>query len=277
MSWGYHWGGGAWGDGGGGGSLAAGFYVLGALATASNAFQVEFSEPPKLQSPIGADDAANLANWTLIRTDTNEPVAMLTVRPVPGYPTRVEIAIVGAWASDLVEYEVMVANVISTVPNSLIDPKIAFFKGLPAAAELADQFQPLVDVRNPQVEKNEQNGALVVNTAGDYQLEEGVPLLRKLVLRRLVTAQGEFYHLSDQQYGLGIAPSQLYTTGDLVGLKTSIERQVMLEPEVAACRAQVDLFADNRLEVKLRVTLRRTGQQLTLSLPLQQSSLQETF
>lgn len=269
--WGNNWGGGPWGDGFG--PLAApapGFYLTGARATTSRSFQVTFSEDPKFVSPLAADDASNLANWTLTRLDTLEVISLLTVRLVTGHSDTIEFVIVGEFVSQVVTYRITGANIISTTVDPLIDPKSADFIGMPAAKPTALPSQLQVDIRNPQTEGTQLNGALIVTTAGDYELEGGDALLRKLILRRLTTMPGEFYHLSDRDYGLGLKTKAPLVSTDLVSLKAIIEAQVAREPEVRSVSATLVLDS-NKLEIRLKVAKVRGGNDLDFSVPIQSS------
>lgn len=259
-SWGSFWGGGA--------PAASGFFVESAIATGSFTFQVAFSEPPKFGSPAGVDDAANVDNWTLENVDTGAEVSLLGVFTVPGEPAVLEFAIFGRFTSALTAYRITGADaLISATGDAFIDPKFAEFTGMPAVRR-TQQTAPLLDIRNPQTTPNEFGGALVVTAAGDYDLQFGPELLKKLIFRRLTTAPGEFYHLSDQDYGVNLKPKELFTPQDLVALKTTIERQVLREPEVSAVKATLELGGDNVLTVAIKGKLRRTNQQFSFAFPL---------
>jgi hypothetical protein len=260
-SWGSYWGGGS-------PVPFAGFFLESALASGSSTFQVAFSEPPKFSSPIGADDAANLDNWTLTNEDTGQPVSLLAVSAVPGEPAVLQFTIFGRFTSALTVYRITGADaLVSAVGNLLVSPKFTDFFGMPASVS-APQATPLLDIDSPQSQPNEFGGALVVDSSGDYRLQGGPALLKKLIFRRLTTAPGEFYHLSDQDYGVDLRPKELFTPQDLVALKTTIERQVLREPEVAAVRAVVTLSGDNVLTVALSVQMQRTNQRFSMSVPL---------
>jgi len=266
MSWGINWGGGAWG-GGDEDILAVGFSVVSAIATSSRTFSVTFTKPPRLQSTLSPNDASNLRNWTLVREDTNEVTTLMTARATVS-PLTVEFVILGTFVSQFVTYVIQARNLLAQDNSILVDPKFAQFLGMPISQVLAVQQRPLQDVWNPQVQGDQINGGLVVGSSGDYLNENGVTLLKKLIVRRIVTARNAFRHLADRDYGAGIQPSELYTQTDLVGLKTALEQQVRLEPEVQAAQIRLTSYPDNRLVVEVSARVRATNQQIVFSVPL---------
>ena len=47
-------------------------------------------------------------------------------------------------------------------------------------------------------------GSLRIGADGDYVADEGTELMKKLILRRLLTPKGAFFHLPDYGYGLAV-------------------------------------------------------------------------
>jgi hypothetical protein len=111
-----------------------------------------------------------------------------------------------------------------------------------------------------------EGGTLQIDASGDYKTETGVALVRKLILRRLTSTPGDFFHLPD--YGIGLNVKGRIPTSDLVKLKAEIERQVLLEPEVAQCEASLLLLPENVLQVQVRGQLKKTGVSFDVSTKL---------
>lgn len=107
-------------------------------------------------------------------------------------------------------------------------------------------------------------GTLSITAGGDYAFEEGTDLLKKLVLRRLITRPGEFRHIP--AFGVGLAIKEpLPAGGDLLKLRTAIEGQVMKEPEVEDVKAELILDPNaGSLTLNLRVKVRGTGQSVSI-------------
>lgn len=112
-------------------------------------------------------------------------------------------------------------------------------------------------------------GTLVPNSSGDYAGMSGEALLRKLIVRRLISSNGDFFHLPG--YGAGISIKGVFSTANLPILAKDIERQVLLEPDVERAKVTLTYQAANSiLIVQVQARMRSTGQQtgLSLSLPL---------
>jgi hypothetical protein len=93
--------------------------------------------------------------------------------------------------------------------------------------------------------------SLRIGSNGDYQDMSGADLLRKLVLRRLMTPRGGFFHLP--QYGLGIIEKRLWP--DIAVLKGQVEREVRREPEVVDDAASIQLTTGGVLTVRVKAVL----------------------
>ena len=248
------------------------FSVASAKATSSKTYVVQFTKAPVILSPIGPNDAANLANVELVRLDTNEVIPLLAAGPIPGEPLLVEFLLLGIFASHLITYETRHVNLLGVFGETLVDPKTAQFAGMAQEQAIRERTQALVDYFNPQAEGDLINGGLVVATNADYEFEGGVSLMRKLIIRRVVTAQDEFIHLSDREYGLGVRPKLIYTEADIIQFRAQLDREVRKEPEIAEARSQVTIRPDHELIVIVRAKLRTTEQQIEVSVPLDFSS-----
>ena len=114
-------------------------------------------------------------------------------------------------------------------------------------------------------------GALQIGADGDYTLQQGAALVRKLIIRRLITRPGEFYHLPD--YGLGLRVKEP-VPGSIITLRGEIERQVELEPEVESALAKVSFSPTNNiLTIQLQVVLKATGESFQIGLAFSDSGL----
>ncbi len=109
----------------------------------------------------------------------------------------------------------------------------------------------------------ELGSTLVIDSGGDYTSMSGPEFIKKLILRRLTTKPGEFFHLPN--YGLGLKEKEPLPVNNLRALAKAIEQQVAQEPEVGAVKATLSYAANaSILYVKVQVQLRQTGQQLVV-------------
>jgi len=270
MAWGT-----SFGTGWGGGSTSgSGFWVERAYASSSQSFIVVFSARPTFNSPIGPTDASNLSNFVLTNLDTAEVVALLASRAVPSTVLAVEFVMTQPFTSSFTGYQVIAANLVGYLGEPFVEPKYGNFLGMPSVQTPIVARRPLLDLFNPQVEGDQLNGGLVIGTDGDYRKESGAQLMRKLIVRRIVTAQAEFFHLADVRYGQGITAKNTPTTTDLIGFQKKLSDGVSREPELENVAVRVSLSADHVMIVGVSAHLRRTGQRVELSIPLPSTVVQ---
>ena len=256
------WGTGTWGTGswstGGPGTLT----IDRAVPLGPTSLRVFVSKELRALSSIATGDATNPRSWSVQRLDTN---AFLTV-------------LSATVANDLLSADLQVLQKLSSWPQQvrvsgvgLLD-KVGGLLGSPSSADAPgmEKSPPLLptsqveDLANPQFDTDLQvGGTLRVDGSGDYVRHAGVEFLRKLILRRLVTGRGGFFHLPD--YGMGIQVKQPLTGSDLVKLQAEVQRQVLNEPEFLTARATLELdAAKNLLTITVRAVLSQTNQEVTI-------------
>jgi hypothetical protein len=264
MPWSGYWGG-SWS---GGGSPGYAFAIAQARAVGARAVRVTFTRAPLFDSPIGRYDAANLQRWELVRQDTGKAVPLLGVRPSSdGNALAVELLMSDPFASSpLVVYELTANQIKSATGLMIVDPLTVEFFGMPGIREVIERPRPLLDLFNPQVDRDTLRGALQVGTDGDYVLQEGPSLIRKLIVRRLTTALDEYYHLTGKAYGAGVMPKGLLRAADLVTLQRQLENECVKEAEVLSASVSLTLHSSGRLDIRASLTL-RANQQLTVQFP----------
>lgn len=107
-------------------------------------------------------------------------------------------------------------------------------------------------------------GMLEIESGGDYASMTGAELIKKLILRRLTTKPGDFFHLPN--YGIGLREKEPLPVSDLRKLAKAIEVQVAQEPEVGAVKATLAYSASAAtLNVRVQVQLKPTGQQVDVA------------
>lgn len=131
----------------------------------------------------------------------------------------------------------------------------------------------LKDLANPPTPNSPVGGTLEITSHGDYKEVQGEALLRKLIIRRLVSRPGDFFHLPD--YGIGLREKEPLPVNDLVKLKKQILLQIEKEPDVetAAVRLNYD-YGASALIIQMQVRMRQTGQEINFALPVPTNSVQ---
>lgn len=235
------WGGSAWGLGAGSVSFAS------AVALAQRTVRVELTGLPLATSAAGTGDALNPATWAVVRNDTGAAFTVLAVAAVS--PTVYDLTVLENFGSWLVTHRVSADTMRVPSGGSIDMPRFAEFIGVSAVVGDSRDTGGLRDFVNLPAPRNPLGGTLQVSSAGDYVTEEGPQLVKKLIVRRLLTVPGEFFHLPT--YGLGLRTKEPLPSGDLVKLRVAIEDAVRLEPEVAAASATITL-ADGVMVVAVR-------------------------
>ena len=252
------WGSTPWGSGSWGSGSAGGVSVESAAATGERTVMVRFTGAVLQTGPTAERSALNPARWTVTRVVTGESLLVLAVRAV--VPEVVELLTLQRFGSYLDVHRATQSGVYDLVGAACVSPYSADFLGC-GASQTRQANQSLVDLRNNPTPRSPA-GELIVDAAGDYALQEGADLLRKLILRRLTTGRGGFTHLP--AYGVGLAEKEPPPSTDMASLRAEIEQQVLKEPDVVAAQCKLRLTANGILYVGL-VVQRTSGDMADLS------------
>lgn len=245
--------------------------LVSAIAISTNEVQVTLTQTPLHESVTAPGDALNPTVWSVQRLGTLDFLNVLSVRVVD--PVTYVITTLQPFGPHSELHRVSSITLLSEFGEPITGSTSADFYGLLgqdlASAVIAAQNRNALtkDIANPPtpvVVPSAAGGTLQISTDGDYKVESGLPLLRKLIIRRLISQKGEFFHLPD--YGVGLAVKGILGAADLIQLRAEIERQVLREPEVAEVNATLILGASNDLTIQIRAKLRATGEQLDVSL-----------
>jgi hypothetical protein len=249
MGWGSSgWGTGAWG--------LSSIQVTSAVAVATTTVQVKLSEAPPATSPTAAGDALNLATWAVERLDTSFSFTVAAIERIDS--TTFDVHVLEPFGGVTVQHEVA-ASFSTTV--GLFFGLLSDAASTPAAVAAARRFAQ-VDIANPQTPQSPSPGAtLIILESGDYDTVSGSELVKKLIIRRVFTPTGGFFHLPD--YGVGIALKEPIPINDLTKLKAEIERQARLEPEVEDVSVTLTV-ADNVLTIQLKAVVKPSGDRIEI-------------
>lgn len=255
------WGIGSWGTSEWGSGVAEELFVVSAFALNTNTVRVLLSRAPRWGRQPG--DAGDPSAWAVIAPRGRA----LTVLAVKRGPTRrhVDLTVLQAFDPFPAPHVVRTATIRTPVGALITAPLEATFEGIAATRPGPGV---LSDLRNPPFGSDVQaGGTFSVGANGDYQQHSGEELLRKLLVRRLTTTPGGFFHLPG--YGIGLRVKEPLTTQDLTKLRAEIERQLAREPEIDTARVRLTLSPqDGVLVVAVRAILSRTQEQVTVEVPV---------
>jgi hypothetical protein len=249
-----------------------GIHVLSAVAIATNEVQVNLSGDVLASSSSGIGDALNPTTWLIQRLDNGE--IFTPVEVVQLSPTSFGIFTLEPFGPASVQHQVSSSTLLDQSGNLIVPPRSAKFAGVVDlntvgnAALLANRRVASTDLANVQSPNNVESligGTLLIDASGDYTTVTGVELVKKLILRRLTTRPGGFFHLP--AYGIGLKVKEKIPITDLPKLKAEIERQTLLEPEVDTVAATVSQDVSGALTVIVKGTLKPTGEPFFLGPP----------
>lgn len=235
--------------------------ISGAYAIATHTVRVLLSAAPRHVSAYDDGDALNPLTWTVINPLTG--FSYTIVGAVMHDDTTVDLSLLEALGSHLESFIVGAANLSGAAGGVSVNLAAQFVGTVqtidPLQAVTLDRYLDR-DLANPplQTELGGFGGTIRIGDDGDYDTETGVPLVKKLVIRRLSTPRGAFPHLP--RYGVGILEKEpIVSSGNLVTLKGEIESQINEEPDVEACRVGLLLDRSNVLQIQVRVKLAGSG------------------
>lgn len=262
----------------GAGVKGVGTSIVAARALATHEVAVTLSAEPMHSSNLVPGDALNPATWTVQRLDTAE--FLHVVNAVPISPVEYGVITLEGFAGVDVLHTVSSATLLDPIGELLHTPKSADFYGVldenevTSAARLARGRVTSRDVSNyhtPTPANSLFGGTLAINAAGDYESMSGAPLVKKLLIRRLISKPRDFFHLPD--YGVGLRDKEPIPAGNLGKLRAEIDRQARLEPEVSDVAVGLTLSNQGVLTVQLRAKLVPTGQEVQFTLPVGQGGV----
>jgi len=251
-----------------------------AVAISTKEVRVELNREPQTISPTIPGDGLSPATWVLQRLDTAFLFSVVSVKQEG--PTTLVVSVLQDFGSEKVTHRISSTTLLDSDGNVITASSLneAEFLGLLAAeakdevAKARQRTNAVRDIANlptPASELDEQfGGTLIINSAGDYELESAPHLIKKLIVRRLITRRGDFFHLPD--YGVGLNVKEPLPVSSLQKLRNDIVNQVLQEPEVGEADATL-AQAGNELSVTIRARLKASNASLKIGIKATPSGL----
>lgn len=264
------WGLGPWGLGFGGLTIANAF------AAGDRFVRVTLSVDPLEASSTTLGSALNPKTWTVTTPSTGRVLTVLSV--TKHAPRTYDILTLEMFDNHFVQMAVGTST-LKTATGVPTGPLTFGFSGVILEATSTDEKKTvqrgfaLRDIANPPTPNSPVGGTLEITTHGDYKEVSGTQLLRKLIIRRLVSRPGDFFHLPN--YGIGLREKEPLPVNDLVKLKKAIRQEIEKEPDVQAATVQLNYdYAASALVIQMQVLMRQTGQEINFALPVPTNSVQ---
>jgi len=238
------------------------FELLFASALNSNTVRVYLNEEPRHVGPLGAEDSLNRDNWTLTLVAAGDPKV---VEPELEGVENVQFAgdfLAASGISEPTAFSVdlrtarRLANERSTfrvVASTAIENKLGTDTIDPAHDR--DDFPGVMEVRRREARRPVRErqvredlfydffaGTYRLDQSDDLELHSGDDALKKRIIRRILTAPGQFRHL--ERYGVGrVDVKKLFDATRLGELRLAIIRQVKEEEEVSSVSVDASFTA----------------------------------
>lgn len=248
-----------------------------AIAYSTREVDITVSNFVQDNSPFLAGDALNPVTWSVQRLDDNAYLNVVSVEQVGTYTYR--LLCLEEFGPVSVTHRVNTSTLLDDTGGLVRTPRNADFLGLLAETEvsfdtqLANQRVAVRDLANVQAPGfATAAGTMQIEASGDYRNVTGTELTKKLLIRRLISSPGDFFHLKD--YGAGLRNKEPLPTQDLPKLKKRIEAQALLEREVESARCTLTLDpSNNMLIVQLRAVEKKTGQKIEVGFQVNESGV----
>lgn len=257
----------AWGTGPWGLAAPVSFSLESVVANSERTLLVTFSAAALVGTPLTPGAALNLSSWAVtasehyllaireIEGSAATQFELYFLKPFPRYPALITCDASAVLAADGV-------TALATVTSLQCEG------AAPSRTEAQRNKSLTTDIRSLPL-SDDITGVLNITAGGDYETEEGEALLKKIILRRILTKRGAFKHLAATNFGLGLSPKQTVRTSGLVQLRDDIEAQVRQEPEVSDVQVRVSYSpATEVLQINISVVWSRTGSQADMGLSL---------
>lgn len=215
--------------------VATSLFVVRATAQDAQRVRVTLSSAPQAAGRGTAGDALNPDTWFVTELGTGTPVGVLAASMVG--TTAVDVYLAAPFDPAPNMYTVSCPTLLDTYGGLVSSPSSAVFFGVGTVTK-APPPSTVTDLANkPTPLSNTVGGTLVIGPGGDYESESGAALMKKLILRRLMTPKGGFFHLPD--YGAGIEEKTLLHPSQLPQIQNDVVRQVESEPGISDVTASV--------------------------------------
>ncbi len=220
-------------------------YLQNAVAVTTHSVLVTTSTNVRAISPLAPGDALNPASWTVTRVTGSLSYTVVGVLKVTD--RRFQLFLRTALSSVNYVHRVTATELRSSTGLLISAPYYAEFKGVLPTEAVVEQYRPF-DLLSSDVV----GGSLRTNEAGGYVRVYGDDLIRKMVIRRLVTMPGAYFHIAPSDFGQDLKIKEPLRVSSLATLKVNIEDEIRKEPGVVGASCNLSL-SSGILTIKARV------------------------
>ena len=247
------------------------------FAVSDRVVQAVLSVEPLHLSSTATGDALNPATWNVFVPSTGRILTPIAVEMVDAYTYN--ILTLESFESSLTQMRLTSSTLLdyNRVPFPFLTGDFAGAYASNTSTNdkrTAASGYALIDIANKTTGIEDYvGGTLQISSAGDYVTETGPELLKKLIIRRVTSKPGDFFHLP--KYGVGLREKEPLPVNDLRKLAKAIEMQVAEEPEVAEVKASLSYAASaGTLNIAIKARMRVSGQQIAVAVAVPTGAVQ---
>lgn len=233
-------------------ALGANFQIILCTPINSSTVRVFFSKEPKHVSPLAANDALYIPNWSIVLSSgsvgTTEPVVTFVGNVRNALSTEVDLVVYPEAHSIDVQFDRRIIwNAVYAITAATGMASQDLLDDLVNAAGLQPPTNvcsfPGIHIQRPRritratrartgvdISYSVFDGIFGFEPNNDLATQSGNAALKKRIIRRLLSSPGGFPHLPE--YGVGLRLKEALKTTTVSDLRVRVRDQVLQEPEV---------------------------------------------
>ena len=215
--------------------------ISSARATSTHTVSVVLTAPPLAESPITVGDALNPNTWECYTDDGTTVFTILTVRQVSA--VEYELRTLQPFKPRTTSHTVRSFGMRDPYGAYITSPYLSSFRGVVMAAGSRPDRLPF-DLFNDPIGSDGFGGTLRVGSTGSYDRVYGLEMLKKQIIRRLITMPGNYFHMPVDSFGSDLKTKQKISPSLLPELKTNITRDLQREPNIKSVKVSLTLKKD---------------------------------
>lgn len=230
-----------------------------AVAATTHSVLVTLSAPPLADSPIGPGDALNPGTWAVARDDASYTWTVTGVERITD--RRFLLYLRTALQSANRVHTVGSTTLLSSARLLIVAPYTINFRGVLPATDVTEPMGPS-DFESTNVDA----GGLRTTEAGSYARVYGDDVVRKMVLRRITTMPGSYFHIAPPEFGQDLKSKERIRASSLPALKLRLDNEIAKEPGVV--NAATTLSLENGL-LRIRAKVQTSEQTFEIGVSAQ--------
>jgi hypothetical protein len=235
------------------------FRILYATPLDSNTIRVFFSSEPRNSSPLGENDVQLRTNWSISILSGGGTIPV--VEKVENVIFNPQVGEPDAWSVDLrLDRRILVKTEYLTVGNSAIESALG--QSLPSAPYDRGDHPGITTPRTRKKLKQVAvatgvdfrystfDAVYILDSRSDIDVHAGTEVVKKRIIRRIISSPGGFYHLPT--YGVGLRAKGPFNSTRVGQIEAKIREQILEEDDVEEVEVRVTVPEPSTLLIRIR-------------------------